>query len=190
MYFNRGYWNFSGIIDATTQKMERLARNLFSAMYRGVSPRHPVHMGEQASASSCAGAIACRRAGGYRGWRGWTSSQRFSLVRRAASASLGVGTPPRRRALGSETRKRDREVPWHEDGILLRDSSVEYSFCKLAKIARANASSKETHIWKQENSPIHFEEDRDVAPRSAINWLLSGTSISCENDISYRGSSN
>lgn len=106
--------------------MKRSACSLFSDMYRGVSPRHPVHMGEQASASSCAGAIACRRAGGYKSWRGWTSSQRFSLVRRAASASLGVGTPPRRRALGSETRKRDREVPRHEDGILLKDSSVEY----------------------------------------------------------------
>lgn len=106
--FNRAYWNFSDIIDATTEKMKRSARSLFSTTCRGVSPRHPVHMDEQASASSCAGAIACRRAGGCRGWRGWTSSAVLACTASGLSVigRRDAATTPRSRFRNAKARPR------------------------------------------------------------------------------------
>lgn len=107
---------FLEIIDVTALSHQHVVYLLLHATgSRSATPR--IYTVERTSASSCAEAIACRRVVSAGGWWGWASSRWLSLVRRTASTSLGVGTPPRRSALDSETRKHDREVPRHEDKI-------------------------------------------------------------------------
>jgi hypothetical protein len=150
---------------------------------RSATPRVCTYTGERASGSSCAGAIACRRAESTKGLAGGRASlRRLSLVRRAASTSLGVGTPPRRRALGFETRKRDRKVPRHEDGIPRANIRL-----------RVRENRKWTRFFEhasEKATPKRVKEDRNVIGTKLALVDFSGTkSISRENVSRYCKSS-
>lgn len=131
-------------------------------MRQEVGLRHPVYTRANETAPVRAQKLSRvdeRRVQGLTGGGGGRPRGGLSLVRRTASTSLGVGTPPRRSALDSETRKRDREVPRHEDEILsdVLRANIRFRVRKDHKrtffSGRARSSGKNWAL-------IHFEEDR------------------------------
>lgn len=160
-------------------------------MRQEVGPRHPVYTRTKQH-QFVRRSYRVSTSGECRGWRGggWASSRWLSLVRRTAPTSLGVGTPPRRNALDSETRKRDREVPRHEDEILPKVILRTNIRFRVRGGERERTFTQEARALERitEKTPIHFEGDRSPLR----NWrqsIASGTrSISREYDS--RGSSN